>query len=85
MAKISKQENRVVTKSHQFIINKLKENGFDKIEHQIQLFTNQLRDDYSVSINYMSTGLKIHGNDIIESELIDDNEIRICKTYECII
>ena len=85
MAKITKQENRVVTKSHQFIINKLKENGFDKIEHEIQLFTNQLRDDYSVSINYMGTGLKIQARDIDENELIDDEKIRICKTYECIV
>ena len=84
MAKTTKQETSV-TKSHQFIINKLKENGFDKIEHEIQLFTNQLRDDYSVSINYMSTGVKIHGQDIDESELINDENIRICKTYECII
>lgn len=84
MAKITKQETSV-TKSHQFIVNKLKENGFDKIEHEIQLFTNQLRDDYSVSINYMSTGVKIHGQDIDESELINDENIRICKTYECTI
>jgi hypothetical protein len=84
MAKTTKQETSV-TKSYQFIINKLKENGFDKIEHEIQLFTNQLRDDYSVSINYMSTGVKIHGQDIDESELINDENIRICKTYECII
>lgn len=84
MAKITKQET-FVTKSHQFIVNKLKENGFDKIEHEIQLFTNQLRDDYSVSINYMSTGVKIHGQDIDESELINDENIRIYKTYECII
>lgn len=84
MTKTTKQETSV-TKSHQFIINKLKENGFDKIEHEIQLFTNQLRDDYSVSINYMGTGVKIHGQDIDESELINDENIRICKTYECII
>ena len=84
MAKSTRQESPI-TKSHEFIINKLKENGFNNFEGGIQLFTNQLRDDYSISINCMSTGLKIHGNDIIESELIDDTEIRICKTYECII
>lgn len=84
MAKTIKQEISI-TKSHQFIIDKLKELGYNKFDGGIQLFTDQFRDDYSVSINYMGTGLKIHGNDININELIDDVDIKICKTYECIL
>ena len=84
MAKTIKQEP-VITKSHQFIIDKLKELGYNKFDGGIQLFTDQFRDDYSVSINYMGTGLKIHGNDININELIDDVDIKICKTYECVL
>lgn len=85
MAKNTKQQETQVTKSHQYIVNKLKEAGFNNIDGGVQLFTDQLRDDYSVSINYMGTGLKIHANEINESELVDNDKIRICKTYECVL
>lgn len=84
MTKVAKQEP-TITKTHQFIINKLKENGYNKYDGGIQLFTNQFKNDFSVSINYMGTGLKIHGSEIDIHELIDDNLIRVCKTYECVL
>lgn len=72
------------TKSHQLIIDKLKENGIEKIPTEgIQLFTNQLRDYYSIGINYISTGVHVHKNDIDESEIADDKLIKLCKTWEC--
>lgn len=84
MAKSTKQESPV-TKSHEFIINKLKENGIVKYDGGIQLFTDQFRDYYNVSINYMGTGVKIQALDIDPSELVEDDMIKICKTFECII
>jgi hypothetical protein len=84
MAKSTKQESPV-TKSHEFIINKLKENGIVKYDGGIQLFTDQFRDYYNVSINYMGTGVKIQALDIDPSELVEDDMIKICKTFECIL
>jgi hypothetical protein len=84
MAKSTKQESPV-TKSHEFIINKLKENGIVKYDGGIQLFTDQFRDYYNVSINYMGTGVKIQALDIDPSELVDDDMIKICKTFECVL
>lgn len=84
MAKSTKQESHV-TKSHEFIINKLKENGIVKYDGGIQLFTNQFRDYYNVSINHMGTGVKIQALDIDPIELVDDDMIRICKTFECVL
>ena len=84
MAKSTKQECPI-TKSHEFIINKLKENGIVKYDGGIQLFTNQFRDYYNVSINHMGTGVKIQALDIDPRELVDDDMIRICKTFECIL
>lgn len=70
------------TKSYQLIIDKLKEKGIN-IPSQIQLFTNQLRDYYSIGINYMSTGVHISKKDIDEDELKDNSNIKLCKTWEC--
>ena len=84
MAKSTKQES-LITKSHEFIINKLKENGIMKYDGGIQLFTDQFRDYYNVSINYMGTGVKIQALDIDPSELVEDDMIKICKTFECIL
>ena len=84
MAKSTKQESHT-TKSHEFIINKLKENGIVKYDGGIQLFTNQFRDYYNVSINYMGTGVKIQALDIDASELVEDDMIKICKTFECLL
>lgn len=84
MAKSTKQESPI-TKSHEFIINKLKENGIVKYDGGIQLFTDQFRDYYNVSINYMGTGVKIQALDIDPSELVEDDRIKICKTFECIL
>ena len=84
MAKSTKQESPI-TKSHEFIINKLKENGFVKYDGGIQLFTDQFRDYYNVSINYMGTGIKIPALDIDPIELVDDDIIKICKTFECLL
>ena len=84
MAKSTKQESPV-TKSHEFIINKLKENGIVKYDGGIQLFTDQFRDYYNVSINYMGTGVKIQALDIDPSELVEDDMIKICKTFECVL
>ena len=84
MAKSTKQEPHI-TKSHEFIINKLKENGIVKYDGGIQLFTNQFRDYYNVSINYMGTGVKIQALDIDPIELVEDDMIKICKTFECIL
>lgn len=84
MAKTTKIETPI-TKSPQVIVDLLKKNGFEKYDGGIQLFTNQLRDDYQVSINYMGTGLRIHGSEIDANELIEDDMIKICKTWECLI
>lgn len=84
MAKSTKQE-APITKSHEFIINKLKENGIEKYDGGIQLFTDQFRDYYNVSINYMGTGVKIQALDIDPSELVEDDMIKICKTFECVL
>jgi hypothetical protein len=84
MAKSTKQESPI-TKSHEFIINKLKENGIVKYDGGIQLFTDQFRDYYNVSINYMGTGVKIQALDIDPSELVEDDMIKICKTFECVL
>jgi hypothetical protein len=84
MAKSTKQESPI-TKSHEFIINKLKENGIVKYDGGIQLFTDQFRDYYNVSINYMGTGVKIQALNIDPSELVEDDMIKICKTFECIL
>lgn len=85
MAKTTKVETPVITKSHETIVNKLKENGFNKFDGGIQLFTDQFKDYYNISINYMGTGVKVHGTEIDESELIDNSLIKICKTFECVI
>lgn len=84
MAKTTKIETPL-TKSHLNVVNKLKENGIETFNGGIQLFTDQFKDYYNISINYMGTGVKIHGTEIDESELIDDSLIKICKTFECII
>jgi hypothetical protein len=84
MAKSTKQES-LITKSHEFIINKLKEKGIVKYDGGIQLFTDQFRDYYNVSINYMGTGVKIQALDIDPSELVEDDMIKICKTFKCIL
>lgn len=84
MAKSTRQESPI-TKSHEFIINKLKENGIVKYDGGIQLFTDQFRDYYNVSINYMGTGVKIQALDIDPSELVEDDMIKICKTFECVL
>ena len=84
MAKTAKIETPI-TKSHQVIVNLLEKNGFEKYDRGIQLLTNQFRDDYSISINYMGTGLTIHGSEIDPNELIADDMIKICRTWECLI
>ena len=85
MAKENKTKEIVITPTHKYIVEVLKNNGFDKFINGIQLFINQFEEDYSISINYMSTGIKINKKQINTNELVDDDLIKICRTYECIL
>ncbi len=70
------------TKSHDYIISLINEKGLGPLHGGIQLFTDQKIDYYSISINYTATGIHIDKNMIDERELIDDELIKICKTWE---
>lgn len=78
------QNKKTPTQSHQTVINHLKEAGYNA-DKGIQLFINQLLNYYSVSINYMSTGVRIPAQYINEEELVDDESITVCRTYECVL
>ncbi len=72
----------IITKSHQLVIEKLKEAGIENYTGGIQLFTDQYSDNYSVSVNYNGTGVHISKTDIIEDELVEDELIKVCRTWE---
>ena len=78
-------KTKEISKTHKTIVELLNNSGIYNFNGGIQLFTNQFREDYGVSINYMSTGLKIHCSQVDPNELIDDDLIRICKTFECML
>ena len=78
-------KTKEVSKTHKTIVELLNNSGICNFNGGIQLFTNQFRDYYGISINYMSTGLKIHGSQVDPNDLMDDELIRICKTFECIL
>ena len=77
-----KEKINMNTKSHQFVIEKLKEAGIETYKGGIQLFTDQYSDDYSVSVNYKGTGVRISKTDIAEYELVEDELIEVCWTWE---
>ncbi len=76
-----KEKQNIFTKSHSIIIDILKEKGLTNYIGGIQLFTDQYSDDYSISIDYNSTGVHISKSQIDENELRDDDVIKICRTW----
>lgn len=69
------------TVTHEKIINLLKENGHSDFHGGIQLFANQYDKEYGISINFNGTGLHISKSEVDEMELIDDELIRVCKSW----
>lgn len=74
-------KEKQVTTTHQLIVDLLKENGITDIHKGVQLFANQYDEEYSISVNYMSTGVHVSKKLVDENELIEDELIRICKTW----
>ena len=62
-------EEKYVNKSHQVVIETLKEANV-KIKNPIMLTANQYMDHYCVSCNFMGVGINIPKN------MIDEDEIR---------
>ena len=69
------------TKSHEFVVNTLKENGYNNFIGGIQLFTDQFDKEYSLSIDYNSTGIHVKKSQIDEHELQNDELIKICRSW----
>lgn len=84
MSKSTKIEQQI-TKSHEFLLNQLKEYGYTNYEGGIQLFTNQFRSYYSVSVNYMGTGLRVNDLEIDVNDFVDDELIKVYNTFECML
>lgn len=70
------------TATHEKIINLLKEHGRTDFHGGIQLFANQYDKEYGISINYNGTGLHISKSEIDETELFEDELIRVCKSWD---
>lgn len=69
------------SKSHEKIVELLKENGRTDFAGGIQLFADQHDKDWSIDINFNSTGVHINRADVDERELEGDELIQICKTW----
>lgn len=74
-----------VTETHNLIVNTLKSKGYYDYRGGIQLFANQFDKNYSISINYMGTGVTIPIDSVIPEELEGNELIKICRTFECVL
>lgn len=70
------------TATHEKIISLLKEHGKTDYRGGIQLFANQYDKEYSISIDYNGTGIHISKDEVDETELFEDELIRVCKSWD---
>ena len=71
----------IYSKSHQKIVEILEKNDIKNLHGGVQLFANQFDKQYSISVNFNSTGLHVDRCEIDECELDGDELIRVCKTW----
>ena len=76
-----KQTTLTVSASHEKIISLLKEHGRNDFRGGIQLFANQYDKEYGISVNYCSTGIHIGKEEVDERELLEDELIKVCKSW----
>ena len=69
------------SESHEKIVKLLQENGRTKFTGGIQLFADQHDTEWSISVNFNSTGIHISKEAINVDELVGDELIRVCKTW----
>lgn len=72
-----------VSETHKLVVKALKDSGVVNFRGGIQLFADQFDTEYSIAVNFMSTGVHIPIDQIVPEELEGDEIIRICKTFEC--
>lgn len=74
-----------ITNTHKLIVDLLESKGFKDFRGGIQLFADQFDTEYSISINFMGTGVSIPMDLVIPEELEGNELIKIYRTFVCIL
>lgn len=67
--------------THKQIVDLLRQREIVDLRGGVQLFADQYDQEYSISVNYSSTGIHIPKDQVSESDLYGDEQIKICKTW----